>query len=93
MPDSYFHSIVLDLLVFLQTDYCHHRLLKLIFMISRPLLSFLHLIIQVDTRGQSALPQHRLKSRDLVQARRPLNQILQPLLLLIGELDPRHAHR
>lgn len=47
----------------------------------------------MDASRQSALPQHRLQPRDLVQARGLLDHVLQPLLLLLRELDPRHPSR
>lgn len=40
-----------------------------------------------------ALPQQGLEPRDLVQARRLPDQVLQPLLLLVGELYAGHARR
>lgn len=56
-----------------------------------PFFSFLHLITKMNTRRHSALPQHSLESRNLIQGRGALDEILQALLLLLGELDPGHA--
>lgn len=44
-------------------------------------------------RRHPALPQRGLQPRDLVQARRLLDHVLQPLLLLVGQLYARHACR
>lgn len=47
----------------------------------------------MNARGQTTLPQHGLEAGDLVQARSLLDHILETLLLLLREFDPRHPRR
>lgn len=54
---------------------------------------FLHIVIEVNASRHSSFPQHGLQFRDLVQTRSVLDHILQPLLLLVRQLDPRHPRR